>query len=85
MSSTEKPVRQSISLPARMARRVRSLAQTRRMSASRVLVEFIETGLEAKDKEKQRFLDLAEQLARSDNPAEQARLKQELARMTFGE
>ncbi len=85
MARTEKPFRQSVSLPARVARRVRSLARVRRTSASRVLVDLIESGLETKDKEKQRFLLLVERLAQSKDPAEQARLKEELARLTFGE
>ena len=64
---------------------VRSLAKARRTSASRVLVDLVESGLEAAEREKQRFLDLAERLAQSNAPAEQARLKAELARLTFGD
>jgi hypothetical protein len=85
MSTTEKAVRQSVTLPPRVARRVRSLAKSRRTSASRVLVDLVETGLEAADQQKQRFLDVAERLAKSKDAAEQARLKEELARMTFGD
>ncbi len=84
MSTTEKSVRQSVSLPPRVARRVGSLARSRRTSANRVLVSLIESGLEAREREKQRFLELADQLARSGDPAEQARIKEELARLTFG-
>ena len=84
MSSTVKTVRQSVTLPARIARRVRALARARRTSASRVLVDLIESGLEAKDRERQHFLDLAERLAQSDDPEERVRLKEELARLTFG-
>jgi len=85
MSTTEKAVRQSVTLPPRVARRVRSLAKSRRTSASRVLVDLVETGLEAADQQKQRFLDVAERLAKSKDAAEQRRLKDELARMTFGD
>ena len=85
MPTTEKPIRQSVTLPPRVARRVRSLAKSRRTSASRVLVDLVETGLEAADQEKQRFLDVAERLAKSKDAAEQRRLKDELARMTFGD
>lgn len=85
MSTTEKPVRQSVTLPPRVARRVKSIARSRRTSASRVLVELVESGLEAADREKQHFLDVAERLAQSKDPAEQARLKDELARLTFGD
>ena len=81
----EKPVRQSVTLPSRVARRVRSLAKCRRTSASRVLVDLVESGLDAAEREKQRFLELAERLAQSTSPSEQARLKAELARLTFGD
>jgi predicted DNA-binding protein len=85
MSTAEKLVRQSVSLPARVASRVKSLAKTSGASANRVIVELIETGLEAREQEKRRFFDLADRLARSRDPEEQNRLKEELARMTFGE
>jgi hypothetical protein len=86
MSKREpKTVRQSVSLPPGTAQRVRALAKAERTSASRVLVELVETGLRARDEEKSRFVGLVEQLARSRDPAEQKRIKQELARLTFGE
>ena len=85
MSIAEKPVRQSVSLPARIARRVKSLAQAGNTSTSRLIVDLIESGLDAREREKQRFLELADRLARSRDQEEQKRLKEELARMTFGE
>jgi hypothetical protein len=85
MPTYEKPVRQSVSLPPRVARRVRSLAKTTRTSTNRVLVDLIESGLEARELERRRFLELADRLVRSRDKDEQSRLKEELARMTFGE
>jgi len=85
MSVADKSVRQSVSLPARVARRVRSLAQTSNTSANRVIVDLIESGLDAQEQEKKRFFELADRLARSRDPEEHKRLKDELARMTFGE
>jgi predicted DNA-binding protein len=84
MQAPEKAVRQSVSLPSAVARRVKVLAKARRASASRVIVELIESGLEAQERERERFLDLADRLARSKDPSEVKRLKEELARMTFG-
>lgn len=78
-------VRQSVSLPTGVARRVQALAKRRRTSANRVIVELIETGLEAREREKREFFDLADRLAHSSDVSEQKRLKEELARMTFGE
>ena len=84
MTETEKTVRQSVSIPAGIAKRVRTLARTRRTSTSRVLVDLIEAGLQSKEAEKERFLSLVSRLTEASNPAEQERLKEELARMTFG-
>ena len=50
-----------------------------------MLVELIESGIESKDAEKQRFFELTERLTASDDPEEQKRIREELARMTFGE
>jgi predicted DNA-binding protein len=85
MPTPEKPIRQSISLPPRVARRVKALARTKKTSANRVVIDLIEAGLESQEAEKTRFFDLADQLARAPSPEEQKRLKEELARMTFGD
>ncbi len=85
MTQEEKSVRQSVSIPARIARRVRALAKTRNTSANRVLVDLIEAGLESKEAEKERFFALANQLTECSDPRERQRLKEELARLTFGD
>ena len=85
MRTLEKSVRQSISLPPRVARRVQALAQRKNASTNRVIVDLIQSGLNAQEQEKKRFFELANRLARSASGAEQKRLKEELARMTFGE
>lgn len=43
-----------------------------------------ESGLAAREQEKKRFFELAEHLSRSRDPQEQKRIKEELARITFG-
>ena len=85
MPTAAKPVRQSISLPGPIARRVRALAQTNRTSTSRVIADLVESGLAARAREKAQFFDFADRLTRSRDPGERTRLKEELARMTFGE
>jgi predicted DNA-binding protein len=85
MATLEKPIRQSVSLPPRVARRVKALARTKKTSANRVVVDLIEAGLEAQEREKKLFFDLADRLTRSSDAAEQKRLKEDLARMTFGD
>lgn len=73
-----------MSLPPRVAKRVRALARSRKSSANRVLVELIETGLESAENQRRRFFELADQLTKSSDSAERKRLKEELARITFG-
>lgn len=85
MATVEKPTRQSVSLPARLARRVKTLAKNRKTSTNRVLVELIETGIESKEAEKSRFFELADQLSATSDPTKRKRIKEILARMTFGE
>jgi hypothetical protein len=84
MPMTAKSIRRSVNLPAGVARRVRALARTTKTSTSRVIADLIESGLDAREQEKQRFFECADRLSRSRDPEEQARLKEELARMTFG-
>ena len=85
MANRERAVRQSVTVPKRVAERVRAMAKRQRTSANRVLVELIEAGLDAKEAEKRRFFEVADRLTESDDAGERRRLKEELARMTFGE
>jgi len=64
---------------------VKALARARRTSANRIVVDLIEAGLEAREREKSLFFDLADRLIHSSDPTEQKRLKEDLARMTFGD
>jgi hypothetical protein len=73
-----------VSLSAGVARKVRALARAKRASTSRVIAELVESGLQVHDAERDRFLTLADRLAGSSDPAEQQQLKEELARLTFG-
>ena len=84
MKSTNKAVRQSVSLPATIAAQVRSLAKTRRLSANRMLVELIENGIEAEKRKQQQFFDLAERFRNATDPEEAKRLGDDLGRMVFG-
>lgn len=85
MSTTEKAVRQSVSLPSPLAKQVKALAKSRKVSSNRILVELVETGLRSKEEEKRRFFELAELLSTSTDAKEQQELKENLVRMTFGE
>jgi hypothetical protein len=84
MHRNDSAVRQSVSLPTAVARRVRAMAKSRRTSANRVLVDLIEAGLQAKEAEKERFLALARRFKETSDPRESDRLREELASMIFG-
>ena len=84
MGQSKRFVRQSVSIPTKIATRVRALARNTKSSANRLLVDLIEAGLASKEAEKKRFFILANRLAESTDPKERQRLKEELARMTFG-
>jgi hypothetical protein len=85
MATTEKAVRQSVSLPPPLAKRVKDLAKSRKVSSNRILVDLVETGLRTKEEERRKFLELADRLSKSTDAKEQQDLKEQLARMTFGE
>jgi len=85
MPSSVRPLRQSVTLSAGVARRVRALARVKRASISRVIAELVESGLQAQDAERDHFLHLADRLARSSDRAEQDQSKEKLARLTFGD
>lgn len=77
-------MRRSVSLPKDIDSKVQRLARHQKWSANRVIEDLIETGLAAKDAEKKRFFELAERLRTTSDEAELQRIKDELARMTFG-
>ena len=80
-----KTVRQSVSLPAKTASQVRAMAKSRRLSATRMLVELIENGLEAERRKQQEFFDLAERFRNESDAQEAKRLGDQLGRMVFGD
>jgi hypothetical protein len=84
MSAPNKTVRQSVSLPASVAAKVRTLAKNRRLSSNRMLVELIENGIEAEKRKQQEFFELAERFREATDPEEVKRLGDKLGRMVFG-
>jgi hypothetical protein len=84
MSPANKIVRQSVSLPVKIAAQVRSLAKSRRLSSNRMLVELIENGIEAEKRKQQEFFELAEKFRNATDQDETKRLGDKLGRMVFG-
>lgn len=84
MPPKEKTVRQSVTLPAKTASQIRSMAKRRRLSANRMLIELVEEGLEAKQQKEKAFFELAERFRAAADPKEAERLGEELGQMVFG-
>lgn len=82
--NTERVVRRSISLPQTLDSKIQKLARRQNRSTNRMIENLIQVGVEAKEAEKQHFFALAERLRESSDEAEIRRIKEELARMTFG-
>lgn len=58
-----------------MSRQVRAIAKTKGLSSSKVIADLVEAGLAAREREKERFFELAEQLGSSTSRGVQKRLK----------
>jgi len=59
------------------------MAKRKRTSASRMLVELLEEGIEARRQKEKAFYDLAGRFRAATNPKEAERLGEELGRMVF--
>jgi len=84
MATKEKTVRQSVTLPAKVATQVQGMAKRRRLSANRMLIELVEEGLETKQQKEKAFFDLAERFRAAADPKAVERLGEELGQMVFG-
>lgn len=65
MAEIARSVRQNVSIPTGIAKRVRALAKTRKTSTNRVLADLIEAGLQSKETEKERFFSIVSRLTQS--------------------
>jgi hypothetical protein len=84
MARNEKVVRQSVTLPAKVAQQVRSMAKRERLSASRMLVELVEEGIHMRKEKERAFFDLANRFRDAKNPEDVQRLGDQLGSMVFG-
>lgn len=84
MAASKSVVRQSVSLPSDVARQVRIMAKSRRLSSNRMLVELVENGIEAQKRKEKEFFALAEKFRTATDPEDITRLGDELGRMVFG-
>ena len=84
MKLAEKAVRQSVSLPPRLAKQVGSMAKSRKLSKSRMLLEPIENGIDSEIRKQEQFFALAERFRNEKDLEAANRLGDELGRMVFG-
>lgn len=77
-------IRRSISLPAEIAEKIDSIAVSRHVSGNRAIVDLLSDAIAAYEQRRDAFFALADRFRKSKDPAESERLRQELARMTFG-
>jgi hypothetical protein len=77
-------IRRSISLPAEMADKIDTIAGNRRVTANRAIVDLLADAIAAYQQRRTVFLELADRFQKSKDPVETERLRDELARMTFG-
>ncbi len=85
MRSEQKTIRQSVSLPVKVALQVRAMAKTKRVSATRMLVALIESGIETEKRKQREFFDLAERFRDEKDPDAAKSLGNQLGRMVFGD
>lgn len=84
MRTGDKAARQSVSLPAELAKQVGRMAKNRKLSKNRMLVELIENGIEADKRKQEEFFALATRFRSEQDPEVARRLGDELGRMVFG-
>lgn len=77
-------IRRSITVPAELAEKIDAIADSRHVSSNRAIVDLLGDAITAYEQRRTAFLDLADRFQKSTDPAETARLREELARMTFG-
>lgn len=84
LAINKKAVRQSVTLPAKIAQQVRSMAKRRRLGANRMLVELLEEGIEVQKRKGKAFFELAGRFRSATDPADVERLGDQLGKMVFG-
>ncbi len=77
-------VRQSVTLPAKLAMEVRRVAKERRLTTSRALVELAQRGIEAEAEAKEKLSATYRRFMSEDDPERKAEAGKDLIRAIFG-
>lgn len=82
--TTARSVRQSVTIPASLAREVRRVAKERKVTMSRALVTLAEQGVEAAAADRARLAAAYEHFMSTEDPAKKSEVGQELIQAIFG-
>ena len=77
-------IERRITLPSKVAEKIDKIAASRRVSPDRATTDLLSDGIDAYEQRRKTFLDLTDRFQKSTDPAETERLREELARLTFG-
>lgn len=77
-------IRRSVSLPAEMAQKIDTIAMNRHVTGNRAIVDLLADAIASYEQRRIAFFELADRFQKSTDPTEIERLRDELARMTFG-
>lgn len=81
---TSRSLRQSVTIPATLAREVRRVAKERKLTISRALVTLAEHGVEAEAAERARLAAAYEQFMNTKDPATKNEAGEQLIQAIFG-
>lgn len=81
---TKASVRQSVTIPAQLAREVRRVAKERNVTMSRALVTLAERGIEAEAAARARLTTAYERFMAERDPAKKSAIGEDLIRAIFG-
>ena len=84
MKKTTRSVRQSVTIPARLAREVRRVAKERKVTISRALVTLAEKGVEAEAAERAKLAATYEQFMTTEDPKKRSEAGKALIQAIFG-
>jgi hypothetical protein len=71
-------------LPARVAERIQEIACELHVSSDRAIVNLLQDAVDAYERRRAAFLEIAKRYQESSDPADTERLREELVRLTFG-
>lgn len=71
-------------MPAELSAKIDAIAANRHLTGNRAIVDLLSDAVTAYEERRKAFFDVADRFQKSTNPAETKRLREELAKMTFG-